>query len=115
MGSQIDALKKQNAELETSLAGLKSVPTVVSRPIEPLLIQLEEMRSSQAAERQLREKEIRKLNSELKSAKRENDVLKQQLSELETDHASCLNRIRQQADELSTAQREVPLQQFRTF
>ena len=107
MSSQIAILNRQNTDLEANLAGLKAVPAVVPRPSEPLLMQLEDMRSGHAAERQLHEKEKRKLNAELKSAKRDCEYLKQQLTDLESEYASCLARVREQADELSAAQKEV--------
>jgi hypothetical protein len=106
LNGQIDALKKQILELESLVSTLKT-STPISRPIEPLLTQLEEMRSSHSAERLLREKEIRKLNAELKAEKRNADQLKQQLTDLETEHSRCLARIREQADELNSAQKEV--------
>jgi hypothetical protein len=108
LNSQIEALKKQNLELESLVSTLKtSTPT--SRPIEPLLTQLEEMRSSHSAERQLREKEIRKLNADLKAERRYTDQSKKQLTDLETELSRYLARIREQADELNSCQKEVPI------
>ena len=107
LNSEVEALRKQNLELESSVATLKTLPVVVPRPIEPLLSQLEDMRSSHAAERQLREKEARKLGAELKAAKREIEYLGQQLTDLEAEHARCLTRTRELGDELSAAQRKV--------
>lgn len=89
------------------MATVKVSAVVVPRPIEPLLAQLEDMRSSHSAERQLREKEIRKLNADCKAAKRETEHLSQQLADLEAEHARCLTRVREQGDELGTLQREV--------
>jgi predicted nucleic acid-binding Zn-ribbon protein len=103
----VEALRKQNLELESSVATLKTLPVVVPRPIEPLLSQLEDMRSSHAVERQLREKEARKLGAELKAARREIEYLGQQLTDLEAEHARCLTRTRELGDELSAAQRKV--------